>query len=112
MRKPWSVFRLVSLSQTWSFESDAAELADEPDGEPRVVKAIRRVGTALREHQDAQGVDYGCTWRDERTMAFHISDVAILLDEYRRLCVLEDKVIRAMGPPTMDEAGVGEDTAG
>src|SRR5262249_55915618 len=97
---PWSVSRLVRLCQTWSFDSDVRELPDDDHtGEPRCAKAFRRIQGALREHEEAQGVDYRGTWRDDRMMGFHISDVAMILDEYRRLTVFEDRVITAMGPP-------------
>jgi hypothetical protein len=96
---PYDAARLLRMCRTWSFHSDADDLPEEDTGEPRLNLAVRRIITALRARAEAQGVDYSGTWWDDAELPFRISDVAIILDEYARLCRLERRVQDALGPP-------------
>jgi hypothetical protein len=100
---PWSVPRLVERCRTWSFHGDVDDLPDEEDGTPQLAAAYRRLTETLPERQDAQGEAHGTKyelWFDDTEMPFRISDVAIIIDECRRLNRLERKIIHALGPPT------------
>jgi hypothetical protein len=96
---PYSVKRLLRLCRTWRFESEVDELSDCEDGEPRAARAFRRIKTVLKDWRDRHGADKD-PWFDESKQEFHVCDVAIIFDDYRRLRRLEMKVIDALGPET------------
>jgi hypothetical protein len=100
MPVPYSVERLIRLCKTWDFQSDVEDLPDCDDGEPRIARACRRVREILlrwREHHHPNADP----WADESLGVFHVCDVALIADEYRRLKRIEEKVIDALGPPAI-----------
>ena len=87
---PYSAKRLLELCRAWSFESEVSELPDCDDGEPRECCAARRLKAALNIWRDQHDADDD-PWFDETKQLFHVCDVAIILDECRRLWRLEEK---------------------
>jgi hypothetical protein len=83
-RPPYDPARLVRLSETWDFQSDAEETPDCDDGEPRLFRASRRIKAQLRVWRDAHGPDDD-PWFDESLVQFHMADVALLYSEVCRL---------------------------
>jgi hypothetical protein len=100
--KPWSITHLAQLAHTWSFESEAGNLADDWEtGESRLHCALWRVEQTVKERRELHGPDAEYDpWFDETLGLFHISDVAILRGELERLMRLEEQVIDALGPPS------------
>jgi hypothetical protein len=97
---PYSIERLTRLCRTWDFLSDAEDLPDEPNGEPRVALACRRLMEWIRNRRDDRDATYE-PWEDDSLAEFRVSDVSIILDEYRRLSRLADRVQDALGPPSV-----------
>jgi hypothetical protein len=95
---PWSIERLVRHAKTWSFDSEVDQLCED-DGEPFSARAIRRVQGVMRAWRDRHGPE-GDPLFDNGFASFHVNDVAALVYECTRLSVLEEKVIRALGPPS------------
>ncbi len=98
--KPYSIERLVRLCRIWNFQSDAEDLPDEPNGEPRAALACRRLMEWMRARRDDRDATYE-PWADDSLAEFRVSDVSIILDEYRRLSRLADRVQDALGPPSV-----------
>jgi hypothetical protein len=99
---PYSAERLLRLCKTWGFQSDVEDLPDCDDGEPKDARAYRRIASFLRDKRDRHGPTYE-PWCDETKESFHVSDVAMIFDEYRRLRRLEERVIDALGPETVKQ---------
>lgn len=97
---PYSVERLLRLCPTWTFQSDVEDLPDCDDGEPLHARAYRRIAAALEEWR-AQHRPNQDPWLDDTEHPFHFGDVAMIYDEYKRLSRLEEKVIDALGPPSV-----------
>lgn len=95
---PYSVGRLLRLCRMWDFSSEAYDLPDCDDGEPKMARAQRRVSEYFRQWRNRHEPDAD-PFFDEGVTEFHICDVAILIDECRRLWRLEEKVQLALGPP-------------
>jgi hypothetical protein len=95
---PWSITRLIEKASTWDFDSEARDVADCGDGEPRLVRACRRIRERLLIWRDAHGPTDN-PWYDARQELFHVADVALLHSEVVRLWRLEERVIDALGPP-------------
>jgi hypothetical protein len=98
-RGPYSTRRLVELSRTWNFHSDADDLEDD-NGEPSINRACRHLMEQLCCWRDAHGITD--PWRSQETMRVRVSDVSLILDEFRRLARLEHDIIIAMGPPAIE----------
>ena len=96
---PYSIERLTRLCRTWNFQSDAEDLPDEPNGEPRLALACRRLTEWMRARRDDRDAMYD-PWADNSLAEFRVSDLSIILEEYRRLARLERRVQDALGPPT------------
>ena len=107
---PYSIERLTRLCRTWDFRSEAEDLPDEPNGEPRVALACRRLMERIRNRRDDRDATYE-PWADDSLAEFRVSDVSIILDEYRRLSRLADRVQDALGPPDADDVVQSEDGA-
>lgn len=101
---PYSKERLLRLCKTWSFTSDVQEELNErypDDDDPRShanSRACRRVMEAMAEWRDHHQPDDDPIF-DESLQPFHICDVAILVEECRRLWRLERRMRLALGPP-------------
>ena len=94
---PYSIERLVRLCRRWSFRSDCDQLVTD-EGVPFTARAYLRVKAQLASWRDAHRSHEDPVF-DETMQEFHVSDVAVLWDEYRRLKHLEERVMEALGPP-------------
>jgi hypothetical protein len=86
------------MCRDWNFESEADELEDLPDGEPRDCRAARRLKDYFRRWRDHHDADDD-PFYDESFDQLCVGDVAIILDECRRPWRLEQQVLDALGPP-------------
>jgi hypothetical protein len=96
---PYSVTRLVRLCRIWDFQSDAEDLPEKDNGEPRLNLAYRRLRDRFRVWRDAHAAEDD-PWFDESLGEFHVSDVALIFSEYQRLSRFEQRVIDVLGPPS------------
>jgi hypothetical protein len=71
---PYSIKRLLRLCRTWNFQSDAEDLPDEPNGEPRLALAFRRLMEWMRDRRDGRDATYE-PWADDSFAEFRVSDV-------------------------------------
>ena len=92
----WSAWCITA--RTWDFRSDLDNF-EEANGEPITARARRRLESAMEDWREVNPPEDDPIF-DERRGEFHVNDVATLMHEYQRLSRLEERIMRALGPPS------------
>lgn len=98
--QPYSIKRLVRMLQDHVFVNEAWDWDNSETGGPIIASVEDRIKKMFQVRRETRPADYDPVNDDEEAL-FRVSDIAILMIRYKELVRLEDKLVAAMGPPSV-----------